>query len=91
MRATIHEGDGDSRHGTENGYTNLRCRCELCRQAHADYFWSGAGREGQDRYRKHSGLLKKNYRAARDAGYSPAEARRRSHWSDPLRVEGIHE
>lgn len=30
-------GDGDPRHGTENGYGNLRCRCTACRGAHADY------------------------------------------------------
>jgi hypothetical protein len=25
----------DPRHGTTNGYTNLRCRCDPCRAAHA--------------------------------------------------------
>jgi hypothetical protein len=29
--------DGDVRHGTINGYTNLKCRCDLCRRAWADY------------------------------------------------------
>jgi hypothetical protein len=24
----------DPRHGTDNAYTNLRCRCERCREAH---------------------------------------------------------
>lgn len=33
--ARIMPGDGDSRHGTENGYGNLKCRCDRCRAAHA--------------------------------------------------------
>lgn len=32
-RKTIQEGDGDHRHGTQNGYINLRCRCADCREA----------------------------------------------------------
>jgi hypothetical protein len=31
----INPGDGDPRHGTENGYSNLRCRCQHCREAWA--------------------------------------------------------
>jgi hypothetical protein len=31
----IHPGDGDPRHGSENGYSNLRCRCQHCRRAWA--------------------------------------------------------
>jgi hypothetical protein len=31
----IHPGDGDPRHGSDNGYSNLRCRCQHCRQAWA--------------------------------------------------------
>lgn len=27
---------GDSRHGL-NGYSNYRCRCEICRKSNADY------------------------------------------------------
>lgn len=27
----------DPRHGTTNGYANLKCRCERCRRAWADY------------------------------------------------------
>lgn len=34
----IHPGDGDPRHGTSNGYSNLYCRCQPCRDAHAAYF-----------------------------------------------------
>jgi hypothetical protein len=32
----------DPRHGTPNGYGNLRCRCEPCRTAWRDYV-SGRG------------------------------------------------
>ena len=32
-RARITPGDGDRRHGTTNGYSNLTCRCSLCRNA----------------------------------------------------------
>lgn len=35
-RPTISPGDGDPRHGTDNGYVNLRCRCDSCRQAHTE-------------------------------------------------------
>jgi hypothetical protein len=37
-RSVISEGDGDPRHGTRNGYTNLRCRCERCTVAASRYF-----------------------------------------------------
>ena len=33
---------GDPRHGTENGYKNLLCRCEDCSEAHREYQRSGA-------------------------------------------------
>jgi hypothetical protein len=33
-KARIRPGDGDPRHGTPGGYTNLRCRCQACRDAH---------------------------------------------------------
>jgi hypothetical protein len=36
--STVHRmarDDGDPRHGTLNGYFNLRCRCEKCRKANA--------------------------------------------------------
>lgn len=26
-------GDGDPRHGTQNGYLNLECRCDACRES----------------------------------------------------------
>ena len=29
--------EDDERHGTVNGYNNLRCRCDKCRQAWAEY------------------------------------------------------
>ena len=34
-KAIIVPGDGDSRHGSVNGYSNLKCRCQDCRDAHA--------------------------------------------------------
>ena len=34
MRTVIRPGDGDARHGTVNGYGNLGCRCDDCREAH---------------------------------------------------------
>jgi hypothetical protein len=37
-KARIWPGDGDPRHGTDNGYTNLRCPCDDCRAAHTEYF-----------------------------------------------------
>lgn len=49
----------DHRHGTENGYGNLRCRCEACRAAHATYFREGPGRQSVTRYRR------RNSRSAR--------------------------
>jgi hypothetical protein len=36
----IEPGDGDPRHGTANGYGNLKCRCTPCRGAWADTFAS---------------------------------------------------
>lgn len=35
--ATITPGDGDSRHGTANGYQNCDCRCAECRTAASEY------------------------------------------------------
>lgn len=45
-RATMRPGDGDSRHGTRNGYVNLRCRCEDCRSANTETLtrWRAAAR-----------------------------------------------
>lgn len=74
---------GDPRHGTMNGYNNLRCRCDRCREAWAEWHW----RNNYDRHRTEQGRLRERYRIAREAGYSPLEARRRCHWSDPLRPE----
>jgi hypothetical protein len=36
-RQRITPGDGDPRHGTINGYTNLSCRCPECRSAWSAY------------------------------------------------------
>lgn len=37
VKNPIKAGDGDPRHGTNNGYTNYGCRCDLCRKANAIY------------------------------------------------------
>jgi hypothetical protein len=37
-KATLVPGDGDPRHGTLNGYGNLKCRCQPCRDANAIAF-----------------------------------------------------
>ena len=34
QRSIITPGDGDHRHGTDNGYDNLSCRCAECTEAH---------------------------------------------------------
>ena len=39
----IFPGDGDPRHGTMNGYTNLNCRCEECKEWQAGYHRSRTG------------------------------------------------
>lgn len=31
--------ENDLRHGTVNGYSNLKCRCQPCRDAWADYVY----------------------------------------------------
>ncbi len=36
-RAAFAADPTDPRHGTHNGYTNLRCRCEPCREAASLY------------------------------------------------------
>jgi len=36
MRKNVVLPEGDRRHGT-NGYTNLYCRCEVCKKAHREY------------------------------------------------------
>jgi hypothetical protein len=36
-RRRIFPGDGDRRHGTHNGYDNLKCRCDLCCVAERGY------------------------------------------------------
>jgi len=63
-------------HGTVASY-NDGCRCELCRAAIARYRREHYDSEGRNT------RLKQKYRAAREAGFSPAEARRRAHWANP--------
>jgi hypothetical protein len=78
--ATTKLARNDPRHGTENGYGNLGCRCERCRRAHRDDYWRN--RRNLQPHRVED--RKKKYAIARAAGYSVAEARRRCQWSDPL-------
>jgi hypothetical protein len=55
MSAMI-EGDGDPRHGTHNGYGNLKCRCAACRAAntkhHAEYMARTGRRSKPTPYKK---------------------------------------
>ncbi len=54
-------GNGDSRHG-QNGYSNYRCRCDICRAAnaktHYDYIHRNPEQQkkNRDRQRKSRGL-----------------------------------
>ena len=59
-RRGIDPGDGDPRHGTANGYNNLLCRCDDCREAwrvrhrkymHGDSERAVRHRERQSEYR----------------------------------------
>jgi hypothetical protein len=64
----IYPGDGDPRHGTENGYGNLSCRCVACTGAHADYCaWLQSRRAGT--------LAPDDPRHGTDNGYSNYECR----------------
>ncbi len=55
-RRTISPGDGDPAHGTANGYSNLKCHCDECKQAWADY--SCGRRAGDPRRTKLERLAK---------------------------------
>ena len=47
----MNPGDGDPRHGTENGYNNLHCRCPECREAwRVACYARGFGRRRVRRY-----------------------------------------
>ena len=73
----------DPRHGTENAYGNLGCRCKRCRVAHTAHF----RQRGYTHTAARNAIYNKNYHAARAAGYSSYEARRRQFWADPLRLD----
>jgi hypothetical protein len=47
-RRSIEPGDGNSRHGTYNGYQNYGCRCDACRAANTAYY---ASKPYQAKYR----------------------------------------
>ena len=63
-RKRIYPGDGDPRHGTVNGYQNLRCRCALCGAAWATYYreWR---RSHPERLRRHADRERVRYYANR--------------------------
>jgi hypothetical protein len=72
----------DHRHGTWNGYNNLRCRCEDCTKAARAYI---VLRNAKWREQTDSALMRrKKYRIARENGYSASEAGKRSFWTNPL-------
>jgi hypothetical protein len=79
-RSRITAGDGDPRHGTANGYGNLKCRCPRCTRAWRDKFWLC----NTYRTTETAEQRRAKYALARDHGYSPREAMKRAHWSDPL-------
>ena len=59
----------DLRHGTINGYTNLKCRCDDCRAANA--------RASADYVRRNPGKRSSNYRRVK------MDAAGRSRWQGP--------
>lgn len=42
----------DPRHGTANGYRNLKCRCDECRHAWRDYERTPQAMRRKERYRR---------------------------------------
>jgi hypothetical protein len=55
-------------HGTPNAYTNYRCRCEPCRQAHSLYRSERRARD-PEKYTKYMREYMRKYRARkRDEG-----------------------
>ena len=77
-RARIQAGDGDPRHGTSNGYNNLRCRCEPCRDAWNTYFVDYLYRTGRRRpWPEYVASLPRTHGAARyNAGCRCDDCRR---------------
>lgn len=57
-RSRIYPGDGDPRHGTVNGYCNLKCKCDECKAAwaesHRDYM--NASEERKEAHRERARL-----------------------------------
>lgn len=56
--------EGDPRHGTLNAYSNLGCRCDLCRDNHSAYMVP------LQRERRAGGLPEGDHRHGTDNGYS---------------------
>lgn len=72
-------GDGDPRHGTVNGYTNLKCRCDKCKQAIRDQKAAGLPDPEDPRHGTASGYVNNGCRCARctEAQRADCERRRR--------------
>lgn len=60
----------DPRHGTANGYNNLKCRCDRCRQAWADYCWRSGWQTRYNRKKGHRPI--EVYNAERAARHGTA-------------------
>jgi hypothetical protein len=76
----IKPGDGDPRHGTLNGYTNLCCRCDQCRSANTDYYAIGDGSKTKWKYRERliaEGLTSCSPIVERTRSYRPRPSMRR--------------
>lgn len=55
---SVIEGRDDPRHGTVNGYINLRCRCDECREAWRVY---EPARLSRERWRRRQGMQPMKY------------------------------
>jgi len=70
VNARIQPGDGDPRHGTANGYANLGCRCDACRDAQTRYLrerGTGSYRRDMCACGNRKTVGRKQCRACRDA------------------------
>lgn len=61
---------GDPRHGTINGYSNLDCRCRLCREAHTAYHVSYMDSHPEQREKQRAYM--RRYHAAKRAARAVA-------------------
>ncbi len=75
VRAQIVAGDGDPRHGTANGYTNLGCHCTECKAAHARNHrdWMRAHPARLAAHAERERIKRGGARAVKPAGYLSAD------------------